>query len=61
MARFHDIAYLGGHSGCSISKLEAANLVQPSLSNLRAPAPRMTWEDDVFISWDDDRRVILHS
>jgi len=28
---------------------------------VKARLPRMTWEDDVFISWDERRGVILAS
>lgn len=56
----HDIAYLGGHSVFYI-KLESGHLVQAFFANSERRLPRMTWEDNVFISWDDDAGVILHS
>ncbi|MFN3579823.1 MAG: ABC transporter ATP-binding protein [Pseudomonas sp.] len=58
--KIHDIAYLGGHSVFYI-KLESGHLVQTFFANSERRLPRMTWEDDVFISWDDDAGVILHS
>ncbi|MBL4611615.1 ABC transporter ATP-binding protein [Halopseudomonas sp.] len=56
----HDIAYLGGHSVFYI-KLASGHIVQTFFANSERRLPRMTWEDQVYISWDDDSGVILHS
>ncbi|HDZ55639.1 MAG TPA: polyamine ABC transporter ATP-binding protein [Pseudomonas xinjiangensis] len=56
----HDIAYLGGHSVFYI-KLDSGLIVQAFFANSERRLPRMTWEDKVYISWDDDAGVILHS
>ena len=56
----HDIAYLGGHSVYYI-KLDSGKLVQAFFANSERRLPRPTWDDEVYISWDDDSGVILHS
>ena len=35
--------------------------VQAFFANSERRLPRPTWEDEVYISWDDDSGVILHS
>ena len=54
----HDIAYLGGHSVYYI-KLDSGKLVQAFFANSERRLPRPTWEDQVYISWDDDGGVVL--
>ncbi|MGB3596967.1 MAG: polyamine ABC transporter ATP-binding protein, partial [Pseudomonas neustonica] len=56
----HDIAYLGGHSVYYI-KLDSGLIVQAFMANSERRLPRPTWEDEVYISWEDDSGVILHS
>ena len=56
----HDIAYLGGHSVYYI-KLDSGKMVQAFFANSERRLPRPTWEDEVYISWEDDSGVILHS
>ena len=56
----HDIAYLGGHSVYYI-KLDSGQIVQAFFANSERRMPRMTWEDAVYISWEDDSGVILNS
>ena len=54
----HDIAYLGGHSMYYI-KLDSGKIVQAFFANSERRLPRPTWEDQVYISWDDDGGVVL--
>ncbi|MFA5677175.1 MAG: polyamine ABC transporter ATP-binding protein [Pseudomonas sp.] len=54
----HDIAYLGGHSVYFI-KLDSGKMVQAFFANSERRLPRPTWEDKVYISWDDDGGVVL--
>ncbi|WP_093396683.1 ABC transporter ATP-binding protein [Halopseudomonas xinjiangensis] len=56
----HDIAYLGGHSVYYI-KLESGLLVQAFFHNSERRLPRPTWDDKVYISWEDDAGVVLQS
>ena len=56
----HDIAYLGGHSVYYI-KLDSGLLIQAFFPNSERRLPRPTWEDKVYISWEDDAGVVLQS
>lgn len=56
----HDIAYLGGHSVYHI-RLPSGMMVQSNMANVVRSADRPTWNDEVFISWDDDSCVVLNS
>ena len=56
----HDIAYLGGHSVYYI-KLDSGKMVQAFFANSERRLPRPTWEDKVYVSWDDDGGVVLQS
>ena len=56
----HDIAYLGGHSVYHI-RLPSGMIVQSSMANVVRTADKPTWEDEVFIQWDDDSGVVLNS
>ncbi|MBV7314518.1 polyamine ABC transporter ATP-binding protein [Shewanella sp. NIFS-20-20] len=56
----HDIAYLGGTSVYYI-RLSNRQLVQCSMLNRERGADHPTWDDKVFISWDDTSAVVLNS
>ena len=56
----HDIAYLGGHSVYYI-KLDSGKMVQAFFANSERRLPRPTWDDKVYVSWDDDGGVVLQS
>ncbi|QDE30342.1 MULTISPECIES: polyamine ABC transporter ATP-binding protein [Shewanella] len=56
----HDIAYLGGLSVYYI-KLKNNQIVQCSMINRERRADHPTWEDEVYISWEDSSGVVLHS
>ncbi|WP_257294369.1 polyamine ABC transporter ATP-binding protein [Endozoicomonas sp. YOMI1] len=56
----HDIAYLGGHSVYHI-RLPSGMMVQSNMANVIRTADNPTWEDEVYISWDDDSGVVLNS
>lgn len=56
----HDIAYLGGHSVYYV-KLASGKIVQCFSANIERRATRPTWEDPVFIYWEDDSGVVLRS
>jgi len=56
--KVHDIAYLGGTSVYYV-KLTSGRIVQASIANTERRGDRPTWDDPVFISWDDYAPVIL--
>jgi putrescine transport system ATP-binding protein len=56
----HDIAYLGGISVYYI-RLENGQIVQCSMTNRERRADHATWDDRVFISWEDTSGVVLRS
>ncbi|MGL4474796.1 MAG: polyamine ABC transporter ATP-binding protein [Shewanella sp.] len=56
----HDIAYLGGISVYYI-RLAHGQLVQCSMLNRERGADQPTWDDNVYISWDDTSAVVLNS
>lgn len=56
----HDIAYLGGISVYYI-KLDNNQIVQCSMTNRERRADHATWEDEVYISWEDSSGVVLNS
>uniref|UniRef100_UPI0040487923 polyamine ABC transporter ATP-binding protein n=1 Tax=Shewanella sp. TaxID=50422 RepID=UPI0040487923 len=56
----HDIAYLGGLSVYYI-KLKNNQIVQCSMINRERRADHPTWEEEVYISWEDSSGVVLNS
>ncbi|WP_434928521.1 polyamine ABC transporter ATP-binding protein [Shewanella sp. HL-SH8] len=56
----HDIAYLGGVSVFYI-KLRNKQIVQCSMINRERRSDHPTWEEEVFISWEDTSGVVLQS
>lgn len=56
----HDIAYLGGHSVYYL-KLDSGQIVQAFVPNTERRLPRPTWDDAVYISWEDDAGVVLQA
>ncbi|MGB1270864.1 MAG: polyamine ABC transporter ATP-binding protein, partial [Endozoicomonas sp.] len=56
----HDIAYLGGRSVYYI-KLPSGMTVQSNMANITRTTDNPTWDDEVYISWDDDSGVVLNS
>lgn len=56
----HDIAYLGGISVYYI-KLENGQIVQCSMTNRKRRDDNATWDDEVFISWEETSGVVLKS
>ena len=56
----HDIAHLGGISVYYI-RLENGQIVQCSMTNRERRADHATWDDEVFISWEDTSGVVLRS
>lgn len=56
----HDIAYLGGISVYYI-RLANGQIVQCSMTNRERRADHATWDDEVFISWEDTSGVVLRS
>ncbi|MGL5360493.1 MAG: TOBE domain-containing protein, partial [Shewanella sp.] len=55
-----DIAYLGGISVYYI-RLENGQIVQCSMTNRERRADHATWDEEVFISWEDTSGVVLRS
>ena len=58
--KVHDIAYLGGHSVFYI-KLPSGKIVQSFMANSESLGARPTWEDEVFVFWEQDSGVVLRS
>ena len=56
--KVHDIAYLGGTSVYYV-KLSSGRIVQASIANTERRGDRPTWDDPVYISWDDYAPVVL--
>ena len=56
----HDIAYLGGHSVFYV-KLPSGKIVQSFVANAERRGARPTWDDEVFVWWEDDSGVALRS
>ncbi|SDL84996.1 putrescine transport system ATP-binding protein [Franzmannia pantelleriensis] len=53
-----DIAYLGGTSVYFV-RTEQNHLVKVSLANTERRGERPTWDDSVYIQWDDRSAVVL--
>ncbi|BAN45966.1 polyamine ABC transporter ATP-binding protein [Metapseudomonas resinovorans] len=58
--KIHDIAYLGGHSVFYV-KLPNGSVVQSFVANAERRGARPTWDDEVFVWWEDDSGVVLRS
>ncbi|MGV8842895.1 MAG: polyamine ABC transporter ATP-binding protein [Pseudomonas sp.] len=56
----HDIAYLGGYSVFYV-KLPSGTLVQSFVANAERRGARPTWDDEVYVWWEDDSGVVLRS
>ncbi|KGK42296.1 transporter [Nitrincola sp. A-D6] len=56
--KVHDIAYLGGFSVYYV-QLPSGRIIQASIANTERRGDRPTWEDSVFVSWDDSSPVVL--
>lgn len=53
-----DVAYLGGHSIYYVA-LRSGQIVQCFLANTERKAERPTWDDEVFITWENDSGVVI--
>ncbi|MCU1727204.1 polyamine ABC transporter ATP-binding protein [Pseudomonas sp. 7P_10.2_Bac1] len=58
--KVHDIAYLGGHSVFYV-ELPSGKLVQSFVANAERQGARPTWDDQVYVWWEDDSGVVLRS
>jgi putrescine transport system ATP-binding protein len=56
----HDIAYLGGHSVFYV-QLPSGKIVQSFVANAERRGARPTWDDEVYVWWEDDSGVALRS
>ena len=56
----HDIAYLGGHSVFHV-ELPSGKIVQSFVANAERRGTRPTWDDQVYVWWEDDSGVALRS
>ncbi len=54
----YDIAYLGGHSVYYI-ELPSGMIVQSFMANSERHVKRPTWDDKVYLYWEDDSGVVL--
>lgn len=55
-----DIAYLGGHSVYHV-QLPSGKIVQAFMANSERLGKRPTWQDEVFVYWEDVSGVVLHA
>ena len=60
VGKVHDIAYLGGHSVFYV-ELPRGKLVQSFVANAERRGARPTWDDEVYVWWEDDSGVVLRS
>jgi putrescine transport system ATP-binding protein len=58
--KVHDIAYLGGHSVFYV-ELPCGKMVQSFVANAERRGARPTWDDEVYVWWEDDSGVVLRS
>ncbi|WP_137820639.1 polyamine ABC transporter ATP-binding protein [Pseudomonas sp. 2FG] len=58
--KVQDIAYLGGHSVFHV-ELPSGKVVQSFAANAERRGTRPTWNDEVFVWWEDDSGVALRS
>lgn len=58
--KVQDIAYLGGHSVFYV-ELPSGKVVQSFAANAERRGTRPTWNDEVFVWWEDDSGVALRS
>lgn len=54
----YDIAYLGGHSIYYI-ELPSGAIVQSFMANSERHVKRPTWDDQVYLYWEDESGVVL--
>ena len=55
-----DIAYLGTHSVYYI-RLDSGKIVQANMANTERHGERPTWNDPVYVSWEDSSPVVLNN
>ena len=58
--KVHDIAYLGGHSVFYV-ELPGGKIVQSFMANAERRGARPTWDDKVYVWWEDDSGVVLRA
>jgi len=58
IGKVYDIAYLGGHSIYYI-ELPSGAYVQSFMANSERHVKRPTWDDQVYLYWEDDSGVVL--
>ena len=58
--KVHDIAYLGGHSVFYV-ELPGGKIVQSFMATAERRGARPTWDDEVYVWWEDDSGVVLRS
>ncbi|MDD1149480.1 polyamine ABC transporter ATP-binding protein [Pseudomonas idahonensis] len=58
--KVHDIAYLGGHSVFYV-ELPGGKIVQSFMANAERRGARPTWDDEVYVWWEDDSGVVLRA
>ncbi|WP_067519931.1 ABC transporter ATP-binding protein [Endozoicomonas ascidiicola] len=55
-----DIAYLGTHSVYYV-KLDSGKIIQANMANIERHGDRPTWNDPVYVSWEESSPVVLNS
>src|SRR5471032_3539473 len=58
--KVHDIAYIGGHKVFYV-ELPGGKIVQSFMANAERRGARPTWDDQVYVWWEDDSGVVLRS
>jgi putrescine transport system ATP-binding protein len=56
-----DIAYFGSHSVFHVRLPDGSCLLANMTNNQRWASERFTWNDEVWLSWDDQAGVVLNS
>lgn len=58
LAKVHDIAYLGGHSVYHV-ELPSGKIAQAFMANSDRNVKRPTWDDEVYVYWEDDSGLVF--
>ncbi|BBI62982.1 hypothetical protein HSBAA_42880 [Vreelandella sulfidaeris] len=57
--RVDDIAYLGGFSLYYV-RTAAGQMIKVSMANTERRGDRPTWEDSVYVHWEDHSTIVLN-
>jgi putrescine transport system ATP-binding protein len=54
-----DIAYLGGYSLYYV-RTASGQMIKVSMANTERRGDRPTWEDSVYVYWEDHSAIVLN-